>query len=77
MTHTPHELAEEFPAHVEQISQLKQNDAHFARLFDEYHEVNRAIHRAEMDIEPTSDEHMVNMRKQRMVLKDEISTYLG
>ena len=47
MSNTPHELAEEFPDKVEAMSQLKQSDAHFAKLADEYHEVNRAVHRAE------------------------------
>lgn len=72
MSHTPHELAEEFPEHVEKIHTLKMENAHFAKLFDTYHDVNRAIHRAETDIEPTSDFHMEEMRKERMRLKDEI-----
>lgn len=72
MSNTPHELAEEFPEHVEKIRDLKMNDGHFARLFDEYHDVNRSIHRAETNIEPTNDFHMEDMRKQRMRLKDEI-----
>ena len=45
MSHTPHELAEEFPEHITKMSALKQSDAHFATLFDSYHEVNRTIHR--------------------------------
>lgn len=72
MSNTPHELHEEFPDHVEVIHQLKTKDAHFAKLFDEYHEVNRAVHRAETDVEPTDDLHMGELRKQRMVLKDEL-----
>ncbi|WP_306119919.1 MULTISPECIES: YdcH family protein [unclassified Roseitalea] len=72
MAHTPHELAAEFPEHVEKMKALKTSDAHFARLFDEYHEINRAIHRAETDIEPTDDFNMDAMRKKRMQLKDEI-----
>ncbi|RKF08403.1 DUF465 domain-containing protein [Oceaniradius stylonematis] len=72
MAHTPHELAEEFPDHVEKMSEMKVSNAHFARLFDEYHEINRAIHRAETDIEPTDDFNMEDMRKKRMHLKDEI-----
>jgi len=72
MSHTPNELAEEFPDRVEQMSKLKQSDAHFSKLFDEYHEINRAVHRAETDIEPTDDLHMAEMRKQRLALKDEI-----
>lgn len=72
MSHVPHELAEEFPDHVDTMHQLKQNDARFAKLSDAYHEVNRAVHRAETDVEPTSDFHLEEMRKQRMQLKDEI-----
>ena len=77
MSNTPHELAEEFPDAVEKMHDLKQTDAHFAKLFDEYHEVNRAVHRAETNVEPTSDAHMVDLRKQRMTLKDQIAGYLA
>ncbi len=72
MSHTPHELAEEFPEHVEKMHALKLEDAHFARLFDEYHTVNRAIHRAEALVEPVEDLVEQDMRKTRMRLKDEI-----
>ena len=72
MSNVPHELAEEFPEHAEKIHEMKTGNAHFAKLFDEYHEINRAIHRAETNIEPTDDFHMEEMRKQRMRLKDEL-----
>jgi uncharacterized protein len=72
MSHTPHELAEEFPAEAEKISALKQANAHFARLVDEYHEVNRAVHRAETHVEPVSETHEAELRRRRMQLKDEI-----
>jgi len=72
MSHTPHELAEEFPEHVEKMRDLKLANGHFARLFDEYHEVNRAVHRAETRVEPTDDVHLEEMRKSRLRLKDEI-----
>lgn len=77
MSHTPHELAEEFPREAEKISALKQTDQHFARLVDEYHEVNRAVHRAETNVEPTEALHEEEMRKKRMVLKDEIWSILS
>ncbi len=72
MSHTPHELAEEFPDKIAQISELKQSDAHFARLHDEYHELNRTIHRAETNVEPMEDLAGVELRKKRALLKDEI-----
>ena len=72
MSHVPHELAEEFPEKAAQISELKQSDAHFAKLIDEYHEINRAVHRAETNVEPVEELAEVEMRKQRAALKDEI-----
>ncbi|MFK7744832.1 MAG: YdcH family protein [Roseobacter sp.] len=77
MTHVPHELAEEFPHMQQEISDLKEKNGHFARLFDEYHVLNRSIHRAETNIEPTDDFHMLEMRKQRLQLKDEIAASLA
>ncbi|MGC9420686.1 YdcH family protein [Rhodovulum marinum] len=76
MTNTPHELAEDFPGQAKLIHDLKEKDAHFARLFDEYHEINGAVHRAETDIEPTDDLHLTEMRKKRVHLKDEIARIL-
>jgi len=77
MTHTPHELAEEFPEHAEKIHALKQSDAHFTKLADEYHTLNRTIHRAETGVEPIADFAETDMRKRRMVLKDEIAAILA
>ena len=77
MSHTPHELAEEFPDKVELMSQLKQSDAHFARLADEYHEVNREVHRAETNVEPMEELAEVDLRKKRAALKDEIWAILS
>ncbi len=77
MTHTPHELAEEFPEHADLIHKLKTDDAHFAKLADAYHEVNRDIHRVETRVEAASDEREEELRKQRMRLKDEIAALLA
>lgn len=77
MSHTPHELSEEFPDHAQKIHALRMSDRHFTRMTDEYHEVNRAVHRAETDVEPTSDDHMADLRKTRMRLKDQIAAALA
>lgn len=76
MSHTPHELTDEFPGKADTIHTLRENDHHFRRLTDEYHQVNRAIHRAESRIEPTSDEHEEDLRRRRMQIKDEIASHL-
>lgn len=66
MSHTPHELADEFPEHTALMHDLRQKDAHFIKMSDAYHTINRAVHRAETDVEPTSDDHLVEMRKERI-----------
>ena len=76
MTHTPHELAEEFPEAAERIHELKLSNPHFARLAEQYHTVNRAIHRAETLIEPVGDAREAEMRRERLRLKDEIARLL-
>ncbi len=72
MSNTPHELHEEFPAEADRIHALKTSDMHFARLADQYHEVNRQVHRAETGIEPVDQFVEVELRKKRAALKDEI-----
>ena len=72
MSNTPHELHEEFPELTGRLAELKAADSYFAKLTEQYHEVNRAVHRAETDIEPTNDVHLTEMRKERMALKDAI-----
>ncbi len=76
MTNTPNELAEQFPDAVEKMHGLKVSDPHFAKLFDDYHTINRDIHRAETNVEPTDDFHLAEMRKQRLTLLDTITPYL-
>ena len=77
MGHTPHELPEEFPDHVEKMHDLKAGNAHFAKLFEDYHEINRAVHRAETNIEPIEELAEMDLRKRRAALKDEIYRYLS
>lgn len=77
MSHVPHELHEEFPDKTDQLHQLKVSNAHFAKLADEYHSVNREIHRIESEVAPASDEALENLKKQRLHLKDEIAALLA
>ncbi|OZA94245.1 YdcH family protein [Altererythrobacter sp. H2] len=77
MSHTPHELADEFPQDRDLIHRLKQDDAHFARLAEAYHTVNRAIHRIESEVEPASDERAEELKKERLALADDLSAMLA
>jgi hypothetical protein len=76
MSHTPHELHDEFPDFAERISTLKQSDAHFARLAERYHELNRKVHSAETNVAPMEELAEMQLRKERAALKDEIYAYL-
>ena len=77
MSHTPHELAEDFPGQADLIHDLKMTDGEFRFLAERYHEINRTIHRAETNIEPTDQFHEGDMRKERMRLKDQIAAKLS
>lgn len=73
MSHTPHELADEFPNDHAILHELKLNNAHFVTLSERYHEVNGEIHRIESEVENTSDEYAETLKKKRLALIDEIS----
>jgi len=77
MSHTPHELDEEFPESAALIDQLKKDDAHFANLVSEYHVINRAVHRVESRVEPMSEAEERALRHQRLHLKDQIAHMLA
>ena len=76
MSHTPHELHEEFPDMADRITALKTSDAHFARLMDDYHAVNRQVHAAETTVTPVAPATETDMRKERARLKDELYAIL-
>lgn len=77
MSNTPHTLGEEFPGKLDEIHALKAADPRFAKVLEEYDDVNDQIHRAETKIEPTTQENETALRKRRLALKDEIETALA
>ncbi len=77
MSHVPHELAEEFPQFADKLADKKASDAHFAKLAEEYHAVNRQVHRAETNVEPMTELAEGELRKKRAALKDELFALLS
>lgn len=71
-----HSLVKELPEFKDQIHQLKMNDRHFSRLFDEYHNVDHEVIRIEEGIETSSDEYLEGLKKQRLHLKDQLFSLL-
>ena len=71
-----HSLAKELPEFKEKIHELKMNDRHFARLFDDYHDLDHEMIRIEEGVENTSDEYLESLKKQRLHLKDQLYSLL-
>ncbi|KPQ19093.1 MAG: hypothetical protein HLUCCX10_03820 [Algoriphagus marincola HL-49] len=71
-----HPLQEEFPEFEAKIHDLKMENEHFKKLFEEYDEVDHEIYRVESDAVPASDETANQLRIKRLHLKDEIYKFL-
>ncbi|MBI5450785.1 MAG: DUF465 domain-containing protein [Gammaproteobacteria bacterium] len=71
-----HDLVHEFPEYRERIHQLKSSNHHFARLFDEYHQVDHEIRRIEEEVETPSDSYTESVKAKRLKLKDELYAML-
>ncbi|CAN0605642.1 unnamed protein product [Ectocarpus sp. 12 AP-2014] len=67
-----HDLRHDLPEHEEAIHALKIANNHFAKLFDEYHDVDREVRRIEQEIEARSDVATEDLKKKRILLKDEL-----
>lgn len=74
--HIPHELQDEFPGEALFIERLIKSNYEFAQLAAHYNEVNRQIYRIETEEEPTTDEVLERLKKQRLKLKDDIANQL-
>ncbi|MFV2032639.1 MAG: YdcH family protein [Gammaproteobacteria bacterium] len=72
MLNEKHDLVHEFPEYRDAIRHLKSSNLHFARLFDEYHEIDHEVLRIETGIENSSDEYLGERKKKRLYLKDEL-----
>lgn len=67
-----HPLAIDFPEYKDQIHQLKLSNAHFAKLFGDYEEADKAVIRAENGVEHLSDTALEDLKKVRISLKDQL-----
>lgn len=74
--HIPHELQDEFPDETMLITRLTKTNYLFRRLAARYDEVNRQIFHIESGDEPTTDEILERLKKERLKLKDQIAGML-
>ena len=72
MLNEKHDLVHELPEYRDAIHDLKMNNQHFSRLFEEYHDTDHEIHRIETGVINTSDEYLHERKKVRLALKDEL-----
>ncbi|MDO4642023.1 MAG: YdcH family protein [Neisseria sp.] len=63
-----------FPEYRDLISKLKQEDAHFARLFDEHNELDDKIASLENNevTAVSAAEEIENLKMKKLALKDEL-----
>lgn len=61
-----------FPEHRELISELRQNNAHFAKIFDEHNALDHEIIRLEKDPVTSGLEEIEVLKKKKLHLKDEL-----
>ncbi|BDX02329.1 MAG: YdcH family protein [Marinomonas sp.] len=71
-----HTLINEFPEFKDDIHQLKMDDAHFRKLYDEYNHLTKAVEKIEQEIVPAATFEEEKLKKQRLQLKDTLQGYI-
>ncbi len=61
-----------FPEYRDLITRLKHHDMHFTRLFDQHNELDQQIKNMESGLAPGSDTDTEKLKKQKLLLKDEL-----
>jgi len=67
-----HDLLHELPEYKERIHELKISNHHFAKLFNEYDELDHLVRCCETEIEVHADDYVQGLKKRRLALKDEL-----
>jgi len=65
-----------FSEHRELITQLKQSDKHFEKLFDQHNHLDQQIQNAVNGIVSTAPAELDVMKKEKLRLKDSLYTIL-
>lgn len=71
-----HALTRDFPQLKDRIQELRQGDAHFNRLEDEYNAADLEIAKVESGEKNLADDHVEELKKQRALLKDKLYSLL-
>ncbi len=76
MMRIPHELSDEFSQEFHLIERMIGASHEFARIATDYEDVNKEIFSIESEEHPTTDEVLEKLKKRRLLLKDEIASFL-
>lgn len=71
-----HDLHHEFPELYDKIHELKVGNAHFRKLFDEYHELTNEIEKIENQGKPVDSLSETELKQRRVKLKDQLYVML-
>ena len=72
-----HDVYHEFPEFADRIDNLKESDKNFARLVDKYTAINREVIRVEQGVEPLDHLSFEQLKKQRLLHKDQLYAILN
>jgi uncharacterized protein len=61
-----------FPEYRELITRLKTSDRHFTQLFEKHNDLDQKIKNIEAHIQPGTHEEVEVLKKEKLLLKDQI-----
>lgn len=61
-----------FHEYRDEISALKAKNAHFEKIFEDHNELDKKISNAENGLNPLTDIEIDKLKKQKLLLKDEV-----
>ena len=67
-----HSLTHDFPEYTDLINHLNASDNEFHAASKQYNALDRKIRTLELNNIPTTDGHFIELKKQRVALKDEL-----
>lgn len=71
-----HDLLHEFPELEGKIATLRASDAEFARIMDQYDDLDARVRSLEELGVPVADETIEELKKERLLLKDRLYSFL-
>lgn len=65
-----------FPEYRELITKLKISDRHFVHLFEQHNHLDQKIKNMEAGQPPSTHEQIEVLKKEKLLLKDQLQAYL-